>query len=287
MTAIPLYRIDEHHQAFLAWWHSLGSAQSIPRHLVHIDEHADFGLPLLSSALPIVNAKMREAMVFAYRQLTIGTFLIPSNYYGFFNRLSWIRPSDLAQCPPEGFKVERTKFPPWITLEHSELHTASLIYDQADWTLQIEKDRPWLLDICLDAFACERIPRAKELRLSITRQQYETLQAINLDPWRARYGALIQLRETEGHFEFWFQEPEVEWSPNDEASLQSALVRICLMREWLEGLSSEPQVITLARSVGSGYTPPNLAKKLEDSVVEMLESIYPQLRHEVIPHEFS
>lgn len=285
MTPIPFYRIDEHHQAFLAWWHALDAAMAVPRHLVHIDEHADFGLPLLSSPLPEPKSTIREATAFTYRQLTIGTFLIPAHYYGFFNRLSWIRPSLLALTEPEGFQVGLSQLPPWITLEPSNVDTAPLVYDQTDWTLQIEKDQSWLLDICLDAFACERIPRARELTLSITRQQYEALQALRLDPWRARYGALIQLRENKGRFEFSLEEPDTEPPPGEADRLESALARLSHMQKWLKGISTAPQVITLARSVGSGYTPSNLAWTLENLVIEILESIYPQLRHEAIPHE--
>jgi hypothetical protein len=282
MTIIPLYCVDEHHQAFLAWWQALGTSKGVTRHLVHIDEHADFGLPLLSTAMPHQDAALLDVLKFAYQQLTVGTFLIPANHYGFFDRLTWIRPRDLIRAGPESFRISCRLQPPFLALESCDTESHSLIYDQSDWTLRIEGESLWMLDICLDAFACEKTPRAQRLTLEITRQQYEELMALRLDHWHARFGASVKLSEAGERFEFSLQEPDNESTINESDIWESACVRLDCMRDWLLSIPRAPQVVTLARSVGSGYTPVNLAEALEREVIEMLRAIYPQLRHSAI-----
>lgn len=281
--AIPLYYLDEHHQAFLAWWDALGTSNFTSRHLIHVDEHADFGVPILSERMPQRDALLGEIKTFTYRQLSVGTFLIPAHHFRFFSRLSWMRPRNMVRSRLEGFKVIDEPNPPWITIHCTNSDEGPLIYEQGDWSIQIEEGQPWLLDICLDAFACEETPRAIDLKLEITQEQYELLSRLSLDPWHARYGASVRLFQREGRFEFSLCEPDPGNRLNDSARLEDASKRLFGLREWLLEQKTVPQVITLARSVSSGYTPAGLAEALESAVISMLKEIYPLIHIRILP----
>ena len=112
---VPMYRLDEHHEAYLAWWDCRRNSLGVPHHLIHIDEHADFGIPSLTGALPCgPQATLSAVAALTYHQLTIGTFLVPAYLAGFFDRLSWLKPRVARTRLKESIGFDNIETPPFI-----------------------------------------------------------------------------------------------------------------------------------------------------------------------------
>ncbi len=112
MSSIPLYCLDEHHEAYIAWHETLTIPIKLQsRKLIHIDEHADFGVPFLTRELPNFHASQIEILAATYQELSVGTFLLASNSIGFFDKLSWIRPSKLVSSPSKYYSVRPQSSP--------------------------------------------------------------------------------------------------------------------------------------------------------------------------------
>lgn len=59
-----------------------------------------------------------------------------------------------------------------------------------------------------------------------------------------------------------------------EEKFSTAIERLNLFEQWLSRVSHPPLVITLARSVMTGYTPPSLVGRLEDSVIKIINKTW-------------
>lgn len=286
MSFIPLYCLNEHHEAYIAWSITFANTKANSRHLIHIDQHADFGLPALTCSLPNCNAPIEEIFSTTYQQLSVGTFLLPSHAHGFFNKLSWIRPSDPIKNITQGYTVVLKQSSPFIELQPNSIKNASLLYDEADWSLQISSEQDWMLDICLDAFACNDYPKNKHLQLEITESQYSEFTPTNLNAWHAQYGGMIQLWTENKKFYFSIIDPFDEEDEQLELKWSMALERLYQFRNWLNQNSIPPKVITVTRSIITGYTPKNLAERLEKRVIQILNETWENVQAMSLNNQF-
>lgn len=286
MATCTLYRLDEHHEAFLAWKRALAGQACAARTLVHIDEHADFGAPDLREPLPQAQASTEEVARFVYRQLSIGTFLIPAALGGFFSELVWIRPSRSPRTRRRLYRLSRLPVPPyWAWRDESEPHDIALAYSAGGWRAAAGLRGPWMLDICLDAFACHARPVAQALKLEITARQYADMARAALNPWNARYGAAATVWIEEGRHFFGITDTNPCCDgPIDQDQLTKQIAqRSRCFESFLARAEREPVVITLVRSVRSGYTPAAVADRLEEQVLGLLGKAFPRLTERKVP----
>ncbi|PKK89478.1 MAG: hypothetical protein CVV64_13765 [Candidatus Wallbacteria bacterium HGW-Wallbacteria-1] len=89
---VPLYIIEEHHEAFILWHHAmeLGLMPTGGNMLLHIDAHADLDPPVIRSTLAPRPESLSMVAEFTYRELGISTFVLPAIHRGIFNRYCWI-----------------------------------------------------------------------------------------------------------------------------------------------------------------------------------------------------
>jgi hypothetical protein len=280
-----MYRLDEHHEAYLAWWDCRRNSLGVPYHLIHIDEHADFGMPSLSSALPFgPKVSLAEVAELTYHQLTIGTFIVPAYLAGFFDRLSWVKPRVARTRVAETIGFDILDTPPFIKKGISKKPSA-LIYQQVGWENIDIGQTPWMLDICLDAFACNPFPSSPNLKMEINKRQYEIFQASALNLWHARYGGNFKVWETNGRFFAGIQEYVPVTNIIDETLIWSRAVgRMNKLKKFLSSTCQPPEVVTLSRSVKSGYTPERLANRLETAIVDILIKLISNLDERNLPN---
>jgi hypothetical protein len=279
MLPCVLYRIEEHHEAFLAWHMALAGQSSIARTLVHIDEHADFGTPDLKRPLPHAQASAQEVARFVYRQLSIGTFLIPAALAGFFTELVWIRPSQPPRMRSRLYRLTRLPaIPYWAWRKAGDPHDVTFRYTAGRWSALEALRGPWMLDICLDAFACRARPSAT-LKLEITSGQYAEIARTALNPWNARYGSAAEIWTEQGRYFFGITgaDPPFEELVNQNHLSKQTMRRLRSFEVVLKTIRVAPEVITLVRSVRSGYTPAIIADVLEEHLLTLLKEIFPGL----------
>lgn len=282
-TQIPLVTIEEHHEAFCIWQNAIWRGWIQPRGnaLLHVDEHSDLSLPILRT-LPRRFGSAAEVATFAYRELAIGTFIWPAVFAGIFDQMIWLRPAARTADPVRfaspcvrrwtDHEVElvagwhrgakRPSLPDGVT-------SIEIIAPASEDIVDI--NRPFVLDIDLDYFASHRHAQGCfELEVTVatfrefTRNPYHFLRLAKWDKFTAHRnstGYVIRFGEHRQGL---------------HAGFTNESVRARCDRLWafLAAQHRAPSLITVCRSIHSGYTPRELAGYIEESVIDGLGSRY-------------
>jgi len=267
---VSVFLLDEHHEAYLAWW-SFFSERKLcgSRLLIHIDEHADFGLPTLTMPPPRLGGDRRTVERFVYRQLSIGTFLIPAAANRFFSELVWFRPSRELSPSERSVKIYPSLTQPFISFSTNEQLPMSFSYRTGRLAQFDIPDTDWILDVCLDSFACNASLTPEPFVLEITSNQYREMNRLELNPWNMRYGSAATTFLRDGkHF---FELDLVGWSSPEIFGRQASTERrFQRFSAFLARAPRAPLMVTVSRSIRSGYLPKKEASSIEQQVIALL-----------------
>jgi hypothetical protein len=232
------------------------------------------GVPALNKKIPDVKESFLSQSRFVYKNLSVGTFLIPAYISGFFSTLSWIKPSTSIEIESVNLEFSASDTTPYILFNEKETELDNPKSQKTIWRVR-PKHESWMLDICLDSFACLPHPQANYLELEINFEQFTNLNRDQLNPWNARYGSLFVTTQcNDKYFAKLLPYQQLDTTKN---SLEIDYVsRLNAFNIWLESLNCRPpSVITVARSVVSGYTPPTLAPIIEKKLMSILRKVFP------------
>jgi len=273
-SRLMIYTIDEHHEAYLAWANSLSGFSNNKRMLVHIDEHADFGCPYLTEPIPNNDESIETLKKFVYRQLTIGTFLIPSAAALFYSELIWIKPSRKLRYKKEHLYLQKSSEFPYLNKSNIPIEASQEIcYQTGGWELSSHVSGEWMLDICLDAFICNSNLDHDPFILEISESQFRTLNLFELNMWNLRYGSAATFFELDRRY--YFRLDVGTWSgPEKIVRNFNYIDKLKKLEEFLLVIRHAPKVITLSRSIKSGYTPRNVAGDLERAITDIIFKRY-------------
>lgn len=274
---VPIYVIEEHHQAFEVWFNEFEAESCYNgRTLIHIDEHADFGVPFLRMPIPGHN-EIDKLHDFVYKNLTIGTFILPAIANGYFQFLEWLKPSDLSVEDASLYFINKLTEYPFLTKDKEfSPESTFLEYRKVGWSTVPNINGNYMIDICLDAFACHELPICNDFILEISKEQFDYLNNHKLNPWFFRYGARIELNEKFGRYYFSLIDP---WSRGAIASpdeyLNLSIHNLEKFREYIWLLPNKPEIITICKSFRSGYTPKTIGNQVLNSVLDILFKRFP------------
>jgi hypothetical protein len=275
--AIPVVCVEEHHEAYYVWQYAMqaGWMRRSELSLLHVDEHHDLWRPALTRPTRSLKT-LEEVARFTYDNLRIGSFICPAVHDRIIDSMFWMRWSYdkeaetrfLAVWPRDKHELEFvTKSYPSLTnailpssarvLRLTSIGPRQLIYPEP----------PFILDVDLDYFSCNRKPDIK-LELEITESAYEQFR---VNPYHVlrlpSERVLIQKRQ--GSYYLVFNNREGE-NQTEGASLTGIQERIQAFQVYLEHTINPPSMIILCRSVYSGYTPRNMAHYIEQSVLDVM-----------------
>lgn len=93
MNSVPTFVIEEHNEAFYIWNYCIakGMMPANGNVLLHVDEHADMGVPKFNSSINELTTDPEEVLKFVQDEIGIGSFIVPSIYLGLFREISWIK----------------------------------------------------------------------------------------------------------------------------------------------------------------------------------------------------
>lgn len=272
--ARPTYIIDEHNEAFLVWSNIFNNIAPIKRHLIHIDEHADFGIPFLTKPVPDQFSTAEQVVDFTYRQLTIGTFLIPSAIRKFFSTLTWIKPSFPISSTLENIYINYNPELYKISiLNNPNNNCTKLKYISSIWQDKIFYSDNWMLDICLDAFNPNKILTPDPFTLEITKIEFERLNYHDINVWNMRYGASVTtaIKDNKYYFNIDFS----KWSSPENINLNNGLDNnLKNFEKFINSTSILPDVITICRSIKSGHTRRDEVEWIQDFILKTLKYKY-------------
>jgi len=270
--ARPTYIIDEHNEAFLVWSNIFNGIAPNKRNLIHIDEHADFGIPFLTKPVPDQFSTQKQLVDFTYRQLTIGTFLIPSAIRKFFSTLTWIKPSSPVTSAIENIYINYNPELYKISLLNNKNYNCTqLKYVSSIWQDQIINSDNWMLDICLDSFNPNEILTSDPFTLEITKDEFEILNNDDINVWNMRYGASVTTIIKNNRF--YFNIDFSKWSSPESIALDNNLNNNLKNFEiFTNSISTLPDVITICRSIKSGHTRRDEVEWIQEFILKTLNN---------------
>ncbi|WP_445627681.1 UPF0489 family protein [Nostoc sp. DSM 114167] len=286
MAAIPVFIMEEHHEAFWIWHYAI-SQNIIPKSkniLLHIDEHSDMATPRFTRSLSSLNGNFQEIYEFTYRQLNIASFIIPAVYQRVFDRVFWLRPR-LKEPSSEFMCVYACDPEETIFLTKNVKNIGAFLldpkYKTAKYTCLTVKDefpenQTVVLDIDLDYFSCNNRYFNDKGKIEITKDQYQSFQRDNYQFLRITYGSSIRAEIEDGKYYLLFNQfPETELFPNIlKLSEDKILERIDHLIDFLVQKKVEVSMIDICRSRISGYTPADQCQFIEDNLLKRLGELY-------------
>ena len=280
---IPLYIIEEHHEAFYIWNRATEAGFLPPcgNTLLHVDHHPDFECGAYGVDLDVLFASLADMRMFTYDSLGVADFICPAIYQGVFNEIVIVQDFNPTISKP----VEKI-----ITLDASEVLTIKeitplsrigLLKPDADYRLftyshgglgDFSTPQPLVLDIDLDYFCWDdSLSSVVDKRLEITKQAYLDVTENLYHPFRLFPKAWLRPIEEGGRFYLkYLGLPKPEPLPEKELIQK----RIDIFINWLDRNKIAACIISVCRSRYSGYTPVAVWAEIEKNLLKRLAEMY-------------
>ena len=284
MKEIPLYLMEEHHEAFYYWGHFIekGYLSKKDNALFHIDHHDDLeaGGYFHDFTHPFENVEERRT--FSYEKLGIADFIVPAIYEEVFSELY-----NMKRVVPQNFtKQERfvkrkgknvLELGNYVPFLHSQYkknqQNEYRFFSYFEGSLsEIDIEKNIVLDIDLDYFHWDdSLSGVGEKRMEITKAAYNEWMENRYHPFRILPKRFFYVKQIEDTFYLYYREPP---SAENAADWEKIEKRIQRFAQWLKNQNWKPKVITICRSKLSGYLPETYSVHIEEKVIKCLEEIY-------------
>lgn len=109
MSKIPVYIMEEHHEAFYYWNYFIECGLIPPKHnyLLHIDHHDDMEAGGYDWDFRIPWESLEQIRTFTYEKLGIADFITPALYQGIFDTVHIMKNLLPKPCTEMEFFVQR------------------------------------------------------------------------------------------------------------------------------------------------------------------------------------
>ncbi len=279
---IPVYRMEEHHEAFYIWNKAIedGVIPSFGLTLLHVDHHPDFEMGAYRGGLEPIFGTIEEKKRFTYETLGIADFIAPAIYEGIFNEYVYVHQFYPMLSKKEERVLIFTSQGFLQSLQVSALIRPAVLKENANHRFFFYQEggighfspkQPVVLDIDLDYFCWDdSLSTGEEKIIEITKEAYEDFLSNPLHPYRILPRALVTVVQREGHY--YLKCAEV-FKPDPIPSGETIDKRIVRFGEWLKNENIHPALIDICRSCHSGYTPVPVWKQIEERLFEVLREV--------------
>lgn len=281
---IPYYKMEEHNEAFYYWGLAIekGYIQSCNNILFHIDHHDDFESGAYFHDFTQSFSSLAERRSFTYDQLGIADFIVPALYERIFDKFYNMK--KLVNIPfSEQKKVIILKnnnilsvqnYIPFLHSQAQKDNNPNFAFF-TQYTGSLSPTPPLssvVLDIDLDYFCWDdALTTANPKLIELTHDAYKELQSNPYHPFRILPRQLLRPIEIDGHFYLKYEEPPLN---SREVSDATIVERVRRFTNWLANQPWTPSLITICRSVHSGYLPRDKANLVESLVYQSLETLW-------------
>ena len=280
---IPLYTIEEHHEAFYIWNSAttMGILPPFGNTLLHVDHHLDFECGAYGADLLVLFESLSDMQIFTYNSLGIADFICPAIYQSIFNEVVIVQNFSSVLSEPVEKAITQDLNGSLAIKELNPFCRVLLSKPQSDYRMftysqgglgDFSTPQSLVLDIDLDYFCWDdSLSGVPDKSLEITEQAYRDVTGNPYHPFRLFPKAWIRPEEKNGRFYMrYLGLPMPESLPKSEKILK----RIDLFVNWLDRNKIEPCLISLCRSRHSGYTPGALWAEVERNLQKRLSEVY-------------
>jgi hypothetical protein len=288
MPKTPLFIMEEHHEAFFIWHYAIHQQLMVAsgNTLLHVDEHADIGAPRLFQSVDTLGMDLHAIYRFTFDELSCFEFIIPSLYLGLFKELVWIRQT--AERKSDQIAIVRA---PQKSGQFFEIAAYNVFSNQPTLPPKAPTDGRCvryrhqtttdvlpamdkvILDIDLDYFSCEDAVNLPQ-KLEVSPEEYVRFQTDRYHFLRINQGSRIKMQEEDGRYFLYLKNyPEAAPTPL-RVSKSAILERLDAFVAFLRDKQVKPQIIDIARSRFSGYTPHDQWQFIEQNLIERLSTLY-------------
>ena len=286
---IKTYILEEHNESYLVWNFAIKNKIIHPENntLLHVDEHSDMNAPRVKTSIFDVFNSLENIIDFTYNELPINSFIIPAVFQGIFNRINWIQNNHTRsviyrqkRCV-RTFNNEGKKFiifnPNNVPTDMNMNVRKFNFYHTSIDDLSIVDHHNIVLDINLAYFCCVSDPNEYKVNyIQITENEYnefvENYRYHNLK--YEFFGHRIDVKKENGNYFYIINDHEEIYNLKAKTK-DDALIN--LIRRFVDKLASyklTPKMITITRSLKSGYTPDDKADLIEKELINNLNRIY-------------
>jgi len=289
MTTIPVYKMEEHHEAFMIWNDAI-EKKYLPQtgnSLLHVDQHSDMSKPFLRTPISKLEKNKEKIRRFTYDELKIGTFIYPAVYAGIFNTVYWLlqeddisKPKPMEKYVISTYKNQGKKFQ---VNQARPTSKGSVTFMRRDLTIKepLKVDQSLVLDIDLDYFSCSSYQN-KPIKVEITKKQFGEFNKNKYHPLRFEYHCYTK-KIADQYFMIFNQNEDIVIRPHSKVSNNQVSSRINTFVDWLQTNEISPNIIDVCRNTYSGYTPGAQREFIEDHLISKLKEIYSIKLHPMIP----
>ncbi len=279
--SIPLYRIEEHHEAFYYWnlFIEKGYIRKNDNYLLHIDHHDDMEGGGYNWDFTRTDMSLEEARKLTYDGLGIADFIVPAIFQGIFSEVHIVKSLTRTPMVQEeqfvkqtgGCKLTRGKVIPF--LHASWRGRTDSPYRFFTWRegcfepAGMEKDI--VLDIDLDYFCWDdSLKSVPPKRMEITEQAYQEFIQNPYHSFRILPKRLLHVEEETGRYYLVYEEHIPQKEPSDRERI---LKRMDRLLRWFTECRIEPKAIDICRSRYSGYLHSSVYPWLEEEWMQRLQ----------------
>ncbi|MFZ7101725.1 MAG: UPF0489 family protein [Peptococcaceae bacterium] len=287
---VPLFILEEHHEAFFIWNYGYfqGMINPFGNTLLHVDSHEDLVTACLAASVDELAEELAGIYEYGYRELGIASFIMPAIYRGIINNYTFLSRYDnhtgpriskyIASYDGEGkfFKTGDVN-----NLLRVQLQSAASRWDKHSFYTYQEiglqgrftSRQPVILDIDLDYFSCDNSLSAVEKKIEITPEAYLEFKNNKYHPFRIMPAAALAAVREGNRYYLYYNEWQ-EMADFKKVSLKVIDKRINGLMDFLKNNRIKPSLIDICRSRFSGYTPRDQWQYIENKLLEGLSRLY-------------
>lgn len=283
--SIPLYLLEEDNENFIVWQHALTKGMIRPKGntLIHIDEHIDMGTPRLKSSIFNIENNFEKNVEFAYKELSINSYIIPAIYLGIFDNIHWLQNANSKKERVSRKRIIRTfndegkKFkvlnPSKTPLKSNCNYKKFVLFEDSIDSLTITNHHNIILDLNLSYFACVREPGEYQIQcIEITEEEYDQFNN-NSKYHPLRYGLIghrIEAKKENNKYFYVLNDHEEIYADVKRPSKDELLRTIKELVAKLVTINAKFKIITITRSSKSGYVPEDILDFIETESIKEL-----------------